>query len=323
MDRGIYKDFVRENVIWCFDTTGGFDPKKGPPAFKEFHINHAIAGDSDSIYCKIPSPVVEALVHDLDELVAFSDDTCSFVNESFPTFLREAFNIPEDRLHLMRSERELVADAGLFLAKKRYMLHMVDKEGTRCNKLKIMGVELKRSSTSDFLRAILTKVTDVIIRTGEEEEVTRVMQAFKRDIYSRPIYELATSSTCKTLVKAQKAYEMAGSLKGLHITAKGAMVYNLRAGPEDVRINPGDKVYILYVRGEDFTSIAIPMDVKKIPDWVNTLQVDYEKIWKTVEKSVLNYLKAMEWDMASKKKKTKDRLVPMKAFSVRRKTKTS
>lgn len=221
------------------------------------------------------------------------------VDNSFHHWAIRAFNAPEHRTKYLTSDREVVADSALFLGKKRYVMHVIDDEGKASDKLKIMGVELKRSSTSDFLKEVLESVVVAILDGKDSGDVFSIIDHYKKDIENRSIEEIAVPSSCKTLNKATEQYEQTGTLKGLHITAKSALIYNLRRTVSDPKINAGDKVYMLYVQEKE-KSIAFPVD-DICPQWVRDIPVDYDKMWEKVENAVMNYIVAMKWDYKSQR----------------------
>ena len=51
-------------------------------------------------------------------------------------------------------KREVIANKGIWVAKKRYMLNVLDEEGVRLAdpKLKLMGIEAVKSSTPQVCR---------------------------------------------------------------------------------------------------------------------------------------------------------------------------
>ena len=72
----------------------------------------------------------------------------------------------------MFMKREVIADKGIWTAKKRYILNAWDVEGVRFKEpqLKIMGIELVKSSTPAPCRQ---KIKDAlkIIMSGDEKEL--------------------------------------------------------------------------------------------------------------------------------------------------------
>ena len=67
----------------------------------------------------------------------------------------------------MVMEREVIADRGIWTAKKRYILNVHDNEGVRYAqpKLKIMGIEAIKSSTPAICRQALKDIFRRIIET--------------------------------------------------------------------------------------------------------------------------------------------------------------
>lgn len=232
-------------------------------------------------------------------IINTADTIGETVDNSFHDWAIRAFNAPEHRTKYLTSEREVVADSALFLGKKRYIMHVIDDEGKESDKLKIMGVELKRSSASDFLKEVLESVIRAILEGQDSGDVFSIIDHYKKDIENRGIEEIAVPSTCKTLNKATEQYEQTGTLKGLHITAKSALIYNLRRSLSDPKVNAGDKVYMLYVQEKE-GSIAFPVD-DVCPQWVRDIPVDYDKMWEKVENAVMNYIIAMKWDYKSQR----------------------
>jgi hypothetical protein len=87
-----------------------------------------------------------------DEIVDFLDKACTkiiepFIDKSFEE-LASMMNAYENKMVM---GREVIADKGIWTAKKRYMLNVHDSEGVRYEtpKVKIMGIETKRSYSFD------------------------------------------------------------------------------------------------------------------------------------------------------------------------------
>ena len=62
-------------------------------------------------------------------------------------------------------KREVLADKGLWTAKKRYVLNVHDSEGVRYStpKLKIMGLEMIKSSTPYAILKKMKQLTKIIV----------------------------------------------------------------------------------------------------------------------------------------------------------------
>lgn len=296
MDTGKYIDFSdphHPNTIW------NFIPNDGGFKFDLYTLEHARLGDSDSIYCSLPLRVTENLND--DEIVALSDDIVGFVNDSYPDFLKHAFNCPVDRLSEIQSNREIVSDLTFVVSKKRYAAHVIDDEGERVNTLKIMGLETKRSDTPVVVQEFLLRIIQMILSDMSETEVLEACNGMKIDYRKEDIRRIARPMSCKKLHIYEEKYNETGSMKGFPYQVRAAMLYNSMCSPLDEKINAGEKIMLVYIKSDIGGCIAFPMDSATLPEFINDLPIDYDKQWEKVEKKINGYLKAMGWDFASKK----------------------
>lgn len=294
-----YEDFESTNTVWTWTDSGEFE---------KYHIDHMISGDTDSAYLRYPEQVVTGVDEDIDQLVEIGDTIGELTNEAFPEFCKIAFNCPDERVDIVQTDRETVFDKALFLSKKRYILHVVDDEGMKVDKLKIMGVEIKKSNTADAVKDILMKLVNMILDGEDEKSVKKEIRNMKESYPDLDLREIATPMNCKTLKTAQDQVDATGDMKGLHYSARAALFYNSLCGEYDKKINPGEKIGLLYIRNPKSKYIGYPLDASNLPDWLYEIQIDYDTMWDKAYKTITNYLESLEWDAKSKKKKTKEKL---------------
>ena len=81
----------------------------------------------------------------------------------------------------MVMKREVIADTGIWTAKKHYILNVHDSEGVRYEepKLKIVGIEAIKSSTPQACRESLRAIFNIII-SGTEDEVISYIENLKK-----------------------------------------------------------------------------------------------------------------------------------------------
>lgn len=300
MDRGLYKDFddaQHRNCVWGF-----YEDSSSEIVFGRRHLPNVIAGDSDSVYVTI------GVDSDVQDSVDIADYVCDQVNNKYPKFLEAAFNCPPERNDSMWSEREVVSDKSLFLSKKRYIMHIVDSEGQRVDKLKIMGVELKKSDTSKAIKTLLMELVLAILDGETETELLPLIKEMKIGFKNFPPSEIAKPINVKTLKKCQDMYDTTGDMKGFPYQVRAAMFWNSLCGKTDKTIVPGDKVGLLYIKHPKSKYIAFPIDMTTFPEWFSELQVDYETEWTKANNKLESYLASIGLDIQGRKDSIKQEL---------------
>ena len=279
------------------------------------HVGESIIyGDTDSCYFTA-WPAVR------DEVAAgrmeWSKETCvqlydtiaDQVNASFPAFMERACHCPRKMGELIKGGRELVAEKGLYLKKKRYAVLIYDLEGMRLDthgkpgKVKATGLDLKRSDTpkvvQDFLSSLLTDVL-----TGcTKEHVYNKVRDFKIAFQDRPAWEKGTPKRVNNLTKFTREEERLGraNMPG-HVRA--AMNWNnlkrMHSDNYSMAIVDGMKTIVCKLKDNPlgFTSVGYPTDELHIPTWFKDLPFDDALMETTiVDQKVENLLGVLNWDI--------------------------
>ncbi|SVC94509.1 uncharacterized protein METZ01_LOCUS347363, partial [marine metagenome] len=118
--------------------------------------DYVIAMDTDSLYITLDDLVKQVFPEDtpknkiIDFINTISEDKIEGVLADGFKELAEYTNAFQDR---MQMGREIIADRGIWTAKKRYILNVHDNEGVRLAepKLKMMGIETAKSSTPQWV----------------------------------------------------------------------------------------------------------------------------------------------------------------------------
>lgn len=122
-------------------------------------------GDTDSIYFRIPEVIVEN-----DDAVIYADYVAETVNKRFRDYMKKTHNCNDWQADRITGAREVVADRALFTDKKRYAMHLINLDGYPVDKLKIMGLDVVKSTTPPKLKKFLTEILERLLREGENEE---------------------------------------------------------------------------------------------------------------------------------------------------------
>jgi len=279
------------------------------------HLGKAIIyGDTDSTYFSA-WPVVKEQVEkgelnwDKDFAIKLYDSIAEKVNESFPDFMKDAFNCPRKNGEIIVGGREMVASKGLFITKKRYALLYYDIEGFRTDtgdspgKIKAMGLDLKRSDTPKIVQDFLSDVlTGVLTGNGRDETLEKVKH-FKEEFMLRPAWEKGSPRRANNMTKFQAMEERLGkaNMPG-HVRA--SMNWNrLRKMNSDrysTEIKDGAKVIVCKLKANPlgYTSVAYPTDETHLPKWFKELPFDDGAMESTViDSKINNLLEVLEWDL--------------------------
>ncbi len=215
--------------------------------------DYVVASDTDSVYLRLGNLVgATAQGKTKEEIVRFLDKSCKeiiepFINRCYDE-LAQKMNAYSNKMVM---EREVIADVGVWTAKKRYMLNVHNSEGVQYDKpkMKIMGIETTRSSTPQVVRQKLKDAIKLVL-TGTEEEVIDFVANFKEEFKGYSPDEIAFPRGCNNI----NAYvdEMHIYRKSTPIAVKGALIFNhylkkKKLSDKYHKVNEGDKVKFLYL----------------------------------------------------------------------------
>jgi len=140
-------------------------------------------------------------------------------------------------------KREVIANKGIWTAKKRYILNVFNEEGLDLKepKLKIMGIEAVKSSTPAPCRVKIKEAIKVIM-TKDESALIEFIENFRTHFKKLPPEEIAYPRSCNNLKKYSSPEEIAyprscnnlkkySSSKDIYqkstpIHVRGALLYN-------------------------------------------------------------------------------------------------
>ena len=186
-------------------------------------VDYVIAIDTDSLYINF-GPMVKQLAP--KDPVKFLDKICQ---EHFEPVLKKAYdqlftmmNCHEPRMEM---SREVIADRGIWTAKKRYILNVHNSEGVQYAepKLKIMGIEAIKSSTPEVVRGKFKEAFRIII-SETEKDTQNFIQKFKSDFKSLPPEAVAFPRSVSNITDwgdRKTIYK-----KGSPIHVRGSLLYN-------------------------------------------------------------------------------------------------
>ena len=161
-----------------------------------------------------------------DKVVDFLDKVGKQIEKDvlIPTFDQLAKNVSAFKPRIAM-KREVIAERGVFVAAKNYIMSMLDKEGVRYAepKLKIMGVDAIKSSTPGVCREAFKKFFRILI-SGTEQEVHEFIGSFREHFRTLPIEDIAAPrgvSSVSDYKDPRTIYR-----KGTPMNSRAAILYN-------------------------------------------------------------------------------------------------
>ena len=266
--------------------------------------DYVVASDTDSVYLRLGNLVrAAAQGKSKEEIVRFLDKSCKEIIEPF---IKKAYETLAAKMNAhankMVMEREVIADVGVWTAKKRYMLNVHNSEGVQYDepKMKIMGIETTRSSTPMVVRQKLKDAIKLVL-TGTEDQVIDFIDDFKQEFKKYSPDEIAFPRGCNNLITYQDETHI--YRKSTPIAVKGALIYNhflkkMKLTDRYYAINEGDKVKFLYLAVPNpFQNTVISFPGSSPKEFELKEYADYDKQFAvSFLEPLKNILEKVGWD---------------------------
>jgi|11_taG_2_1085331.scaffolds.fasta_scaffold00371_5 DNA polymerase elongation subunit (family B) len=282
--------------------------------------DYVIASDTDSIYIRFDE-LVDSVFKNQDDTIKIVNFLDKIAKEKIEPFIDKSYQELADYMNAydqkMQMKREVIADKGIWTAKKRYILNAWDVEGVRYKEptLKIMGIEAVKSSTPSACRVKIKEALKLIM-AGDEKVLKEFVEDFRNEFNNLPIEGISFPRSVNGLDKwsddtrkENQKNPMVNEVyrKGAPMHVKGALMYNHHMIKNKLTnkyplIQEGDKIKYVELRTPNPLQTPIISFITKFPKEFDVKQyINYDVQF---QKSFLDPLQfiteKIDWDISGR-----------------------
>jgi len=233
--------------------------------------DYVVAIDTDSIYVRFDELVKSVQPKNP---IDFLDQVANIkMQDVINTCYEELAEYSSAYQNKMVMGREVIADKGIWTAKKRYILNVHDNEGVRLKKpkLKMMGIETAKSSTPQWVREKLEDALKVVMK-GDEKLVHEFVDNARKEFKELDPYDIAFPRRVNNIFEYENAVSIYKKGTPMHVRASILFNHLVKEKGLDMQFQPiqsGENIRFLYLK--------IPNPIKEnIIGFINTLPREFE-----------------------------------------------
>jgi len=260
-----------------------------------------IAGDTDSLYVSFDQLVDKFSENNkiTPQAYEIAEEFQTYLNDNIKKWAKNILNTKDCRFEF---KRENMCDAGIFLEKKRYVLHVLDKEGIPSNSWKYTGVEVVTTTMPKAVKPYVKSIIENIILTKCESSTNDLFRKAYDTFFQMDISEISISKGIKNLEKYEALCEDFVTCKGMPCHVKSAYYYNLLLDKLGItnkyeKIVSGDKLKYFYLETPNVYGISTIAFKNKYPiEFKSIFKPDiYTMFEKDMFMCIERFYKIMNW----------------------------
>jgi DNA polymerase elongation subunit (family B) len=284
--REIFKRFVQKE-------TGNSDIK--------FLEKGLIAGDTDSMYVSIDQLISKFSIDEniTKEAYDVAEKLQNYLNLEIKNWAERNLNTKDCRFEF---KREYMCDAGIFLEKKRYVLHYLDKENKPETGWKYTGIEVVSTTMPKSIKPYVEKIIQNVVLTKSEYSTNEIFKEAYEIFLKMDISDISIVKGIKNLEKYEANASGFKTAKGTPCHVKAAYFYNLLLNEHGLdkkyeKITSGDKIKYFYLEQPNMYGIdAIAYKTRYPTEFNDLFKPDmYVMFEKDMYKCVERFYKVMNW----------------------------
>lgn len=190
-------------------------------------------------------------------------------------------------------KRESICDIGIFIQKKRYILHVLDDEGIEEDKIKYVGYDVVSTATPSKVKPLIKNIVETMVKTKNYKETNEAYKKAYEAFKNIPIEDIAFP---RGINEYEKYANMSNGLtvsKGTPIHVKSAIYYNtlldkLSINNKYEKIKSGIKIRFFYAAPNSYSINSIGF-INQYPKEFK-IEVDRNKMFKKIVASAIERL---------------------------------
>ena len=229
--------------------------------------DYIVTSDTDSLFIQTKELILqrnpELVDGTQDEIVKavlkVATEIQKLANDNLHTLVQELFNVKyPDEPHYFELKQEVVLDRGYFAGKRRYAMHIVNKEGVPTDELDMKGLDLMKSNFPPLFRKFGEHILNEIMFGTSKVSIDKQVLEFRESLRTVGWEQILKPTGLKKMSEYIASGPTAGEIfskLGLKcpINTKAAIYYNdlLRFKGLDKKhptFQIGDKMYIGYLK---------------------------------------------------------------------------
>lgn len=261
-----------------------------------------VAGDTDSVYLSLFQLTKKFSENGkiTKETYALAEKLEEYINDNIKKWSQKTLNSIDSRFEF---KRENMCDYGIFLEKKRYVLHVLDKEGLPPDDpWKYTGVEVVTTKMPKAVKPYIKKIIENLIMSKSESTTNKIFKESYDVFLGMGVDEISQVSGIRNLEKYEQLSNGFSTYKGTPFHVKAAYYYNLLIEELGIthkyeKIISGDKIKLFYVEQPNKYGIsAIAYKTRYPEEFKGIFKPDMEEMFeKDMYKCIGRFYKVMNW----------------------------
>jgi len=287
--------------------------------------DHVIYIDTDSIFAsalplvkhRFPNENLKSETMMSKRILDIASELQGYLNKSYDYFGEKFCNITNHRFEI---KQEVIASSGLFIAKKRYGMKIINDNGVKVNKMMVKGIDTVRSNFPPACGKLLKEVLNDILANVPKEKVDERILNFKTSMPKLAIDNISMPTGIKSLSKYTESKAPGNTFStfksGAPVHVKSSVNYNdlllhFEVSKQYLFISSAEKIRWVYLTknplGLESLAYKGYEDPKEVLQYIRDY-IDYDKMYdKNLFRKIMMFYNAMGWSAPVNKDFTLER----------------